>query len=182
MKNLSPYMKMRVLGAIDYARGKTIRERIQNVSEMTFIDEEGNKRNFTWRTISTWYYRYKSKGITGVEKKVRSDKGQARKITPEQLLEAINQILPYFRKGRYNRMDIYRKIIEKGIIQKRSLSQTHYYRLLREYDLLSENDLFNNKKRLAFAMQYANQLWQADTMFGPYTKENGSDKTHCIYR
>lgn len=172
MKNLSPYMKMRVLGAIDYARGKTIRERIQNVSEMTFIDEEGNKRNFTWRTISTWYYRYKSKGITGVEKKVRSDKGQARKITPEQLLEAINQILPYFRKGRYNRMDIYRKIIEKGIIQKRSLSQTHYYRLLREYDLLSENDLFNNKKRLAFAMQYANQLWQADTMFGPYTKDN----------
>jgi len=39
----------------------------------------------------------------------------------------------------------------------------------RDYGLLNEG-LDNNKKRLAFAMQYANQLWQADTMYGPYVK------------
>jgi hypothetical protein len=33
-----------------------------------------------------------------------------------------------------------------------------------------------NKTRLAFAMQYANQLWQADTMFGPYVKDSGDPK------
>ena len=32
----------------------------------------------------------------------------------------------------------------------------------------SRPDNDDNKKRLAFSMKYANQLWQADTMFGPY--------------
>jgi hypothetical protein len=44
MKNPSSYLKMRVLGAIDYAEGKTIRERIQKVSELKFTDEDGNIR------------------------------------------------------------------------------------------------------------------------------------------
>ena len=57
----STYLKMRIMGAIEYADGKTIKERIQKVSEMSFIDEDGNMRKFTFRTISTWYYRYKSR-------------------------------------------------------------------------------------------------------------------------
>ncbi len=39
MKNPSDYLKMRVLGAIDMAEGKTQRDRIRAVSEMTFADE-----------------------------------------------------------------------------------------------------------------------------------------------
>jgi hypothetical protein len=99
MKNPTPYLKMRILGAIEYAKGKTIRERIKDVAHQTFTDEQGNPRRFTWRTISTWFYRYKKHGITGVEKKERSDKGKTRKITPEELLEAINIVLPQFRDG-----------------------------------------------------------------------------------
>ena len=44
---------MRVLGAIDMAEGKTIRDRIKAVSQMTFTDEGGRPRQFTWSTIST---------------------------------------------------------------------------------------------------------------------------------
>jgi len=51
MKNPTSYLKMRVLGAIDMAPGDTIRARIIAVSEMTFHDEEGHPRRFTWRTI-----------------------------------------------------------------------------------------------------------------------------------
>lgn len=80
----SAYLKMRILGAIDYADGSTIKERIQKVSQITFTDEDGNPRQFTFRTISTWYYRYKSKGITGVNRSVRKDKGLPRKMTPEE--------------------------------------------------------------------------------------------------
>ena len=100
MKRPSPYLRLRVLGAIEYAEGKTIQQRIKSVSEQTFIDEEGKPHKFTWRTISTWLYRYKSKGITGIEKHTRSDKGMPRKCTPEELLEAINQALPHFRHRR----------------------------------------------------------------------------------
>ena len=90
MKNPSPYLKMRVLGAIDSAEGKTRDQRVRRVAEMTFTDEDGNPRTFTWRTIQTWHYRYKNHGITGVTSQPRRDKGQPRKVTPEELLEAIN--------------------------------------------------------------------------------------------
>lgn len=170
MKWPSPYLKMRVLGAVEIVEGKTIQQRIQNVSKMTFIDEYGDERRFTWRTISTWYYRYKNYGITGVTPKGRSDKGKPRKISPEELMEAINQVRPHF-MDRHTKFDIYRMCIEKGIIRKEQLAPTTFYRLIREFDLLND-DIEHNKKRLAFAMEHANDLWQADTMFGPHIKHH----------
>lgn len=175
MKWPSPYLKMRVLGAVENAAGKTIQERIQNTAKLTFTDEDGNPRQFTWRTISTWYYRYKNYGVTGVTTKVRSDKGKTRKITPEELLEAINQVLPFFVKKRYTKFDLYRMCIEKGILRKEQLAPTTFYRFTREYDLLND-EIEHNKKRLAFAMEHANDLWQADTMFGPYVKKDGKPR------
>jgi len=38
---------MRVLGAVDTTLGRTRHERILNVAAMTFLDEEGNARQFT---------------------------------------------------------------------------------------------------------------------------------------
>ena len=52
MRNPTPYLKMRVLGAIDMAEGKTIVARIKAVSQITFTDEDGQPRRFTWRTIT----------------------------------------------------------------------------------------------------------------------------------
>lgn len=170
MKWPSPYLKMRVLGAVESAEGNTIRDRIKNTTQLTFTDEEGYARQFTWRTISTWYYRYKKYGITGVIAKNRSDKGQTRKISPEELLEAINQVLPYFVEKKYTKTDVYRMCIQKGILTKAQLAPTTYYRFVREYDLLSDT-IEHNKRRLAFAMAHANELWQADTMYGPHVKD-----------
>lgn len=172
MKRSSSYLKMRVLGAIESATGKTIVQRIKNTAKLKFIDEEGNARTFTWRTISTWYYRYKTHGITGVTHKDRSDKGKTRKITPEELMEAINQVLPMFRENQYTRFDIYRMCIEKGIFSKNRLAPTTFYRFVREHDLFDDK-VESSKMRLAFAMEYANDLWQADTMFGPHVNNNG---------
>ena len=169
MKQPSVYLKMRVLGAIDTVLGRTRHERIHNVAALTFLDEEGNPRQFTWRTIQTWYYRYKNHGITGVTNRSRSDKGTTRKITPEELLEAINAAKPHFHNKRYNKMALYRFCIEKGLLRREQIAQTTFYRFLPENDLLApeDKDNNNNKKRLAFSMQHVNQLWQADTMFGP---------------
>jgi hypothetical protein len=86
VKNPSIYLKMKVLGAIDIAPGRTRDQRVRSVAEMTFLDEEGNQYRFTWRTIQTWYYRYKNYGITGMDASPRADKGKPRKITPEEVL------------------------------------------------------------------------------------------------
>jgi putative transposase len=170
MIRVSSYLKMRVLGAVENAAGKTIIERIRKTSQLAFIDEGGKPRTFTWRTIQTWYTRFKTHGVTGVVSKDRSDKGKTRKLSPEELLEAINQVLPHFRNKNHNRLDLYRMAISKGVINPNQLAQTTFYRFLREYDLLKDN-FEENRKRLAFAMQYANQLWQADTLYGPHVKD-----------
>jgi putative transposase len=168
MKLPSIYLKMRVLGAIDTALGRTRNERIHSVAAMTFLDEEGNPRRFTWRTIQTWFYRYKNHGITSMTSRARKDKGQTRKVTPEELLEALGAARPHFHSQRTNKRALYRFCIEKGLLQPGRIAQTTFYRFIRDYDLLAQEDKDNNKQRLAFSMKYANQLWQADTMFGPY--------------
>ena len=167
MKQPSVYLKMRVLGAVDTVEGRTRHERIHNVAAMTFLDEDGHTRHFTWRTIQTWFYRYKNHGITGVTPRPRKDKGHVRKATPEELLEAINAAKPHFHGKRTNKLAIYRFCIERGLLQRDRIARTTFYRLIREYDLLAPGDT-DHKKRLAFSMPHANQLWQADTMFGPF--------------
>jgi len=167
MKQPSVYLKMRVLGAVDTVEGRTRHERIHNVAAMTFLDEEGNSRRFTWRTIQTWFYRYKNHGITGMTVQPRKDKGQVRKTTPEEVLEAINAARPHFHNHRANKRALYRYCIQNGLLHADRLAQTTFYRFIREYELLAPQDN-DHKQRLAFSMKHANQLWQADTMFGPY--------------
>jgi transposase InsO family protein len=167
MKQPSIYLKMRVLGAIDTAPGRTRHQRIHHVAAMTFLDEDGNSRQFTWRTIQTWFYRYKNHGITGMTQQPRKDKGQTRKVTPEELLEALNAAKPHFHNRRTNKRALYRFCIENGLLDPGRIAQTTFYRFIREYQLLAP-DSDDTQKRLAFSMKFANQLWQADTMFGPY--------------
>lgn len=167
MKQPSVYLKMRVLGAVDTVAGRTRHERVHHVAALTFLDEEGNPRQFTWRTIQTWFYRYKNHGITGMTPQPRKDKGQVRKTTPEELLEALNAAKPHFRGGRTNKRALYRFCIEEGLLHPERIAQTTFYRLIREYQLLAP-EAEENKQRLAFSMKHANQLWQADTMFGPF--------------
>jgi putative transposase len=175
MKQPSVYLKMRVLGAVDTVAGRTRHERVHHVADLTFLDEEGNSRQFTWRTIQTWFYRYKNHGITGMTNRPRSDKGQARKVTPEELLEALKAAQSHFTNKRSNKRALYRFCIEQGLLQPDRIAQTTFYRFIREYGLLAPEDQ-DHKKRLAFSMKYANQLWQADTMFGPYCDAGGSRK------
>ena len=60
---------------------------------MTFTDEEGYPRQFTWRTIQTWYSRYQKHGVTVMENQPRSDKGKRRKVVIEDMLKAVQKVL-----------------------------------------------------------------------------------------
>jgi putative transposase len=173
VKRPSIYLKMQVLGAIDAVPGKTRHERVRNAAALIFHDEEGKPQQFTWRTIQTWYYRYKNHGVTSMDTSVRADKGKSRKVTPEEVLEAINQALPHFRQKNqgqtapFNVTAIYRFCIEKGLFRADQIARTTFGRFIQKYEMLKD-DPGENKRRLAFSMQHANQLWQADTMFGPH--------------
>jgi putative transposase len=103
----------------------------------------------------------------------RADKGKPRKVTPEEVLEAINQALPHFRQTeQWTRFEAHQNrhlsvLYRKGLAARRPDRRNTFGRMVDKYEMLKD-DPGENKRRLAFSMQYANQLWQADTMFGPH--------------
>ena len=172
-KKPSLELRLQVLSAVDYAPGNTIRERIKAVAERSFSDPlSGRDHQFTWRTISTWLYRFKKDGVTILDNKTRSDKHARRKVQANELAEAVHEILPTLsvnKMGRIPKSVLYRLMLERNLFQRSQLSPTTFYRMVREHQLL-EGEV-SKKLRLSFAMQYANELWQADTMHGPAIKQ-----------
>src|SRR5271166_2291086 len=174
MRNPTPYLKMRVLGAIDMAEGHTIQARIQAVSHMTFTDEEGLPRHFTWRTIQTWYSRYQKHGVTVMENKPRSDKGKVRKVALEDVLEALRKVQPKTHGKTPTLALLYRLCIEAGWLTRAQIAPNTFRRVVKQYELLQPDQECSNKIRLAFAKAHANEMWQADTLYGPYLPIDGS--------
>ncbi len=164
---------MRVLGAIDMAPGDSIQARIQAVSQMTFTDEDGHPRRFTWRTIQTWYSRYQKHGVTVMENKPRSDKGKVRKVALEDVLEAIQKVRPKVHGKTPTLALLYRLCIEDALLTRSQIAPNTFRRVVRQYELLKPDEACANKIRLAFAKAHANELWQADTLCGPFVKING---------
>jgi transposase InsO family protein len=173
MKRVSPYLKMRVLGAIEFAPGNNNVERIKHVSELVFADEYGERFQFTWRTIQTWYSRYKKDGITSMAPKPRSDRGMPRKIEPEALLETIEQVLPSFHQTP-SMTAVYRACIERGLLSRSQIAPNTFRRVVKAHELLKPDTETTSKRRLAFAKAHANEMWQADTMVGPYVKSGAA--------
>ncbi len=165
-------LRLRVLSAIDYADGKNIQARIKAVSKRTFTDPQtGCDYQFTWRTISTWLYRHKKNGITTLDNKTRSDKNTYRKVQVNELAEAISEVLStlsHNKTGTIPKMALYRGLLKQNYFQRSQLSQTSFYRMVRENELLNLEQ--TQKLRRSFSMQFANELWQADTMYGPSIK------------
>lgn len=166
-------LRLRVLAAIDYAPGNSIRARIKHVAGRTFVDEQtGHHYQFTWRTIETWRCRFRKHGIATLERKPRADKHTTRKVKLNELAEAINDVLPTLRfnkTGVIPKMALYRKLLANHYFARSQLSQTSFYRLVRENNLLDTAQ--TSKLRQSFAMPFANELWQADTMHGPSIKQ-----------
>lgn len=172
MKRVSNYLRMRVLGALEYAEGETKRARYKAVSQMTFTDELGKSHQFSPKTVESWWYYYQRNGVT--DHTGRSDKGISRKVEPEHLLEAIEQVLPSFHGKKYNITEIYRVCIQRGLLQGSRVGATTFRLIVNRFQLLKPVDHNSSKARLAFTKPHANDLWQGDTLHGPYLK-NGID-------
>lgn len=165
-------LRLRVLHAVYDVPGNSMRERIKHVAGRPFADAlSGHHYRFTWRTISTWLYRHRKSGITTLENKTRSDKHAYRKVQVNQLAEAIHEVLPslaHNKVGVIPKSVLYRVLLARGLFARSQMAPTTFYRIVRSHHLMSDPIL--QKQRLSFAMQFANQLWQADTLYGPTIK------------
>jgi putative transposase len=171
MRRPSTHLKLRVLGEIDFAPGATIRARIKEVSRRTFTDEQGRPWRFTWRTIENWWGRYRKQGRTVPAPRARRDKGRTRKVELEALAQAIEQVLPSFRDGAPPKTQLYRACLERGLLRRDQIAPNTFSRLVTQHELLQPRGEEADKRRLAFSKQFANQMWQVDTLHGPFVQD-----------
>ena len=156
------------------AEGSSIQARIKAVSQMSFTDEEGLARQFTWRTIQTWYSRYQKHGVTVMENKPRSDRGKVRKVALEDVQEALGKVQPKVHGKTPTLALLYRLCIEAGLLTRSQIAPNTFRRVVQRYELLKPDRDCANKLRLAFAKAHANDMWQADTLYGPYVQHEGA--------
>ena len=166
-------VRLRVLATVDVAPGASIRARIVHASQQSYVcPKTQHEYRFTWRTISTWLYRYKKDRITTIDKKTRSDKASQRKVQVAELAQAINEVLPSLgtnQVGKLPKRVLYQVLLERNYFTRAQLAPTTFYRFVREHELLKLET--TEKLRMAFAMQHANEMWQGDTMYGPAIKQ-----------
>jgi len=104
-----------------------------------------------------------------------------RKVQPEHLAEAIDQVRPQFHGVPRNTTALYRACIERGLLERQRVAPNTFRRLVKQYELLKPDAESTDKRRLAFAKAHANEMWQADTMFGPYVSAgNGKTQSKLI--
>ena len=127
-------------------------------------------------TIKGWYINYKKFGFDGLIPKTRTDLNTSRKLT----LDAQQKIIDY--KKDYPHISgtlIYQKLIEEGYINQSIVSKSTVLKFIRDNYLLFGDD--GKIDRRAFEMEFANQMWDADTSHGPYlTINNKKIKTYLI--
>lgn len=127
-------------------------------------------------TIKKWYTNYKKFGYNGLIPKTRTDLNTSRKLT----LDAQQKIIDY--KKNFPHISgtlIYQKLIEEGYINQAIVSKSTVLKFIRDNYLLFGDD--GKIDRRAFEMEFANQMWDADTSHGPYlTINNKKIKTYLI--
>jgi transposase InsO family protein len=69
---------------------------------------------------------------------------------------------------------LYRICIEQGVLTRSRIAPNTFRRLVNQYELLKPDDESASKVRQAFAKAHANEMWQADTLVGPYVQHEGS--------
>jgi transposase InsO family protein len=69
---------------------------------------------------------------------------------------------------------LYRLCIEQGLLTRAQVAPNTFSRLVKQFEMLKPDQDCENKHRLAFAKAHANEMWQADTLYGPHVTHEGA--------
>lgn len=132
---------------------------------------DGTKRYVRPSTLRMWLNNYRKAGFDGLKDKNRDDKGTSRSLTLEQK-ELILKLKT--ERPRRTATSIYKQCIQDGVIQKSDASLSTVQRYVQK--IKPHIHSLTTEDRRAFEMEYANDLWQIDTSFGPYLTIDGQKK------
>jgi transposase InsO family protein len=123
-------------------------------------------RNYSYKTLESWLCDYNKRGLEGLVRGTRCDKGKSRKISSELGEEIIarrktNPGLPITL--------LYEQMVSDGLINPSNISRPTVYRYIEDLSLSGEfKDHTENPECLRFSHEHVGDLWQGDVLYGPY--------------
>lgn len=150
----------------------------RRVTQNEFTLPDGKLIRYNPRTLEKWEEYYRKTGMDGLLPKRRSDSGVPR-VLSQQVIDEILRLREQFTK--INATLIYTKLVEDGFIKQSEVSLSSVQRFVKHNDLRSARNP-NQKDRKAFEEAYPGGMYQADTCYTSYIKENGKlRRTYLIH-
>lgn len=128
------------------------------------------------KTLAGWLNEYRHGGLDALKPGYRSDRGHSRKVSHEiaEKIRGKRTQMP-----RITSIMLYEELVRDGDIAPDKLSRATFYRFLNANPDLAaglDPEVSDEKELKRFSRQFVNELWQTDTMFGPYLKVGKTKK------
>ena len=137
---------------------------------------DGRQVQYKPKTIGKWVSMYNRGGMDALVPKTRCDKGGTRVITEEAEVEIRRLKREY---PRLNATQIHDRLVQESILPA-TVSVSSVQRYIKRNGLRGASAA-PAKDRKAFEAAYFGGMWQADTCYLPYIRENGkSRRTYLI--
>ena len=155
-----------VQGTFDQA---TKAEYYRSVSAKLVRMPDGTERRFPEGTLMFWEWKYRHGGFDALVRGSRSDAGESRSITPAQArrFDELRAALP-----RANSVQIRNMMLGEGSLPEGGASERTFQRYAAAHPL--GRGEAPAKERRAFEAPRSNDMWQADTLYGPFADCGGA--------
>jgi transposase InsO family protein len=148
---------------------------LEQVSSCPVTLPDGSQRLFARRTIEDWWYDYQQGGFAALVPKTRTDKGQPRKLNPQQQKWILEQAQAH--------LAVSVKVLYRRWLQQdpQLPSLNSIYRLLRQHQLHTKARRQQLRQPLGgatkcFEAPFVNDLWMTDFSPGPFLHPPGDSK------
>lgn len=155
-----------VQGTFDQA---TKAEYYRSVSAKLVRMPDGTERRFPEGTLMFWEWKYRHGGFEALVRGSRADAGESRAITPAQArrFDELRAALP-----RANSVQIRNMMLGEGSLPEGGASERTFQRYAAAHPL--GRGEAPAKERRAFEAPRSNDMWQADTLYGPFADCGGA--------
>jgi putative transposase len=165
-KNAIALKKFSIIGPVLNGQVPNNTEYFRHVASAPIDMPFYGMRNYSYKTLESWLCDYNKKGLEGLVRGTRCDKGKSRKISLELGEEIIK------RRKENPRVPVtllYEQLISDGLIDPLNISRPTVYRYIEDLSLSGElKGVEENEESLRFAHEHVGDLWQGDVMYGPY--------------
>ncbi len=157
------------------ARGE-LTQRAEEIASRPYDIPDSKRRTVSVDTLLDWAKRYRNGGLEALGPKPRQDRGVSRAITPQLagFIERLKRENPH-RTG----TTLLRELALSSGKDEPPLSASTLYRFLKQRGL-SERQLLAPPAHKKFEAELANQIWQADMLFGPWVARRGGGRMQVL--